>query len=108
MDHDRSSGEGVAPQEYTLIKMKAASPYPVALAKLEGRQVFLVAATLRPETMYGQTNCWLHPDITYLAVEVGACHASDWSAPLLRLWPSRLARHRLFHVPPPYLWSPYV
>ena len=23
-----------------------------------------MAATLRPETMYGQTNCWLHPDIT--------------------------------------------
>lgn len=26
-----------------------------------------MAATLRPETMYGQTNCWLHPDITYIA-----------------------------------------
>ena len=29
--------------------------------------VFLVAATLRPETMYGQTNCWVHPDIRYIA-----------------------------------------
>jgi len=29
--------------------------------------VFLVAATLRPETMYGQTNCWLHPDIKYIS-----------------------------------------
>lgn len=29
--------------------------------------IFLVAATLRPETMYGQTNCWLHPDIKYIA-----------------------------------------
>lgn len=28
---------------------------------------FLVAATLRPETMYGQTNCWLHPDLEYIA-----------------------------------------
>jgi leucyl-tRNA synthetase len=28
-----------------------------------------VAATLRPETMYGQTNCWLHPDIKYIAFE---------------------------------------
>lgn len=27
----------------------------------------MVAATLRPETMYGQTNCWLHPDIKYIA-----------------------------------------
>jgi leucyl-tRNA synthetase len=25
-----------------------------------------VAATLRPETMYGQTNCWVHPDIKYI------------------------------------------
>ena len=25
-----------------------------------------MAATLRPETMYGQTNCWLHPDIDYI------------------------------------------
>ena len=28
---------------------------------------FLVAATLRPETMYGQTNCWLRPDMDYIA-----------------------------------------
>ena len=33
------------------------------------RPVHLVAATLRPETMYGQTNCWLHPTITYVAFE---------------------------------------
>ena len=31
MDHDRSSGEGVCPQEYTLIKMKAMEPYPEKL-----------------------------------------------------------------------------
>lgn len=31
------------------------------------QSIFLVAATLRPETMYGQTNCWLHPDIKYIA-----------------------------------------
>jgi len=24
-------------------------------------QVYLLAATLRPETMYGQTNCWMLP-----------------------------------------------
>lgn len=27
--------------------------------------VYLVAATLRPETMYGQTNCWVRPDMQY-------------------------------------------
>ena len=31
MDHDRASGEGVGPQEYTLIKMKAIEPFPEKL-----------------------------------------------------------------------------
>lgn len=66
MDHDRSSGEGVGPQEYTLIKMRITGARPAALQAIDG-PVFLVAATLRPETMYGQTNCWLHPDIQYIA-----------------------------------------
>ena len=35
------------------------------LAPLAGRPVFLAAATLRPETMYGQTNCWVLPDGKY-------------------------------------------
>lgn len=64
MDHDRSSGEGVGPQEYTLIKLQVLDPKPSLLASIE-KPVFLVAATLRPETMYGQTNCYLHPDILY-------------------------------------------
>ena len=107
MDHDRSSGEGVGPQEYTLIKLKLLNPLPEKIAKsvpqslltpdtfprelnaesntefelksesaierdsfqpllfrvAKGAPVFLVAATLRPETMYGQTNCWLRPDM---------------------------------------------
>jgi len=65
MDHDRQSGEGVAPQEYTLVKMQVVEPFPEALSSISSNKVFLVAATLRPETMYGQTNCWLHPDIKY-------------------------------------------
>lgn len=72
MDHDRSSGEGVGPQEYTLIKMRALEPLPSALQDLGNRNIFLVAATLRPETMYGQTNCWVHPDMKYVAFEVVA------------------------------------
>lgn len=68
MDHDRSSGEGVGPQEYTLIKMKLTGKAPQKLAQVK-TEIFLVAATLRPETMYGQTNCWLHPDIKYIAFE---------------------------------------
>lgn len=67
MDHDRSTGEGVGPQEYTLIKMKMLAPYPAKLNSFSDKPVFLVAATLRPETMYGQTNCWVRPDMRYIA-----------------------------------------
>lgn len=70
MDHDRQTGEGVGPQEYVLIKMKVKEPFPMALEVLAGKSVYLVAATLRPETMYGQTNCWLHPDLKYVAFSV--------------------------------------
>ena len=33
------------------------------------QKTFMVAATLRPETMYGQTNCWLHPDLNYIGFQ---------------------------------------
>lgn len=66
MDHDRSTGEGVGPLEYTLIKMKLIDHIPTKLKSLT-TPIYLVAATLRPETMYGQTNCWVHPDINYIA-----------------------------------------
>ncbi|TFK69763.1 leucyl-tRNA synthetase [Pluteus cervinus] len=69
MDHDRQDGEGIGPQEYTGIKMEVIDWSPAAKALVEGkvggRQVFLVAATLRPETMYGQTNCFVGPSIKY-------------------------------------------
>lgn len=76
-DHDRASGEGVGVQEYTLIKIKLQS-VPAGhksgdAGKLDGlkallaagRPVYFVAATLRPETMYGQTNCFLLPEGEY-------------------------------------------
>ncbi|GAU23734.1 hypothetical protein TSUD_128380 [Trifolium subterraneum] len=69
-DHDRASGEGVQPQEYTIIKMEVVSPFPEKLKVLEGKKVFLAAATLRPETMYGQTNAWVLPDGKYGAFEI--------------------------------------
>lgn len=31
--------------------------------------MYLMAATLRPETMYGQTNCWALPEGTYGAYQ---------------------------------------
>jgi leucyl-tRNA synthetase len=69
-DHDRLSGEGVGPQEYTLIKIEVIAPFNGPLHPLEGKRVFLVAATLRPETMYGQTNCFILPEGDYGAFEM--------------------------------------
>jgi leucyl-tRNA synthetase len=88
MDHDRSDGEGIGPQEYTGIKMEVIEWSPAAQQaiadKVGGRKVYLVAATLRPETMYvliydfipiilanltafryGQTNCFVGPSLKY-------------------------------------------
>ena len=68
-DHDRSCGEGLGPQEYTLIKMKLldGDKVPEKIKKIlsENKTIFLVAATLRPETMYGQTNCYILPKGEY-------------------------------------------
>ena len=54
MDHDRQDGEGLGPQEYTGVKMEVvqwAEGAKELEEKVRGRKVFLVAATLRPETM---------------------------------------------------------
>lgn len=67
MDHDRSSGEGAGPQEYTLVKLQVVDEnLTEKLKKFSDKPLFLVAATLRPETMYGQTNCWVRPDMSYV------------------------------------------
>jgi leucyl-tRNA synthetase len=79
LDHDRLSGEGLNPQEYTGIKIRVTEFAPKAqenLAEqkfdLSDKKVFLVAATLRPETMYGQTCCFVSPKIKY-----GIFHAGN-------------------------------
>ena len=54
---DISKGGKAEKQEYTLLKFKFGKD-------------FLVAATLRPETVYGQTNLWVNPSIKYVKVEV--------------------------------------
>ena len=56
MDHDRSEGEALGPQEYTAIKMEVVSWPNSGIEKqinekVRCRKVFMVAATLRPETM---------------------------------------------------------
>ena len=77
-DHDRSEGEGVGPQEYVLIKLQVLPVEdPERHAKManvlaKGQNVYLVPATLRPETMYGQTNCFVLPTGEYGAYQVDA------------------------------------
>lgn len=69
-DADRAQGEGVVPQEYTLIKQEVIEPLPQKLESLADKKVYLVPATLRPETMYGQTNSYVLPSATYGAYEI--------------------------------------
>ncbi|HET6405584.1 MAG TPA: leucine--tRNA ligase [Candidatus Thermoplasmatota archaeon] len=62
-DHDRYSGEGETPQEWVLYKMPLADgPHAGAM---------LIAATLRPDTVFGQTNVWVDADAEYRLVERG-------------------------------------
>jgi leucyl-tRNA synthetase len=80
-DHDRSEGEGVGPQEYVLIKLQVLEPRHgqsrhekilSLLGQHTDKKVYLVPATLRPETMYGQTNCFVLPTGEYGAYFIDA------------------------------------
>ncbi|MEM2910755.1 MAG: leucine--tRNA ligase [Nitrososphaerota archaeon] len=55
-DHDRLVGEGIVPEEYTLVFFKY-------------DEFYLAAGTLRPETIFGATNVWLNPDVEYALLE---------------------------------------
>jgi leucyl-tRNA synthetase len=57
-DHDRQTGEGVVPEEYTLLKYRM----------IDG--TVLPSATFRPETIYGITNIWINPDVDYVKAKV--------------------------------------
>ncbi|SCU95868.1 LAMI_0F04148g1_1 [Lachancea mirantina] len=81
MDHDRQSGEGVTPQEYVGIKIEATELAPAAKEIVDScealdknKKLFFVAATLRPETMYGQTCCFVSPKIDYGIFDAGDCY----------------------------------
>ena len=56
---DISSGGGAEILDFTVLKYR-----------LEDGTV-LPAATLRPETVYGVTNMWLHPEVDYVLASVG-------------------------------------
>jgi len=70
LDHDRQSGEGINTQEYTALKMKVKEWAEPAQKKLQDKlpanaNVYFIPATLRPETMYGQTSCFVGPNLKY-------------------------------------------
>ncbi|KPI89681.1 putative leucyl-tRNA synthetase [Leptomonas seymouri] len=74
-DHDRASGEGALPQEYTVVKLIVQDPLsqPCFAAHKDiigNRNVVLPGATLRPETVIGQTNCWVSNKFNYKAYYV--------------------------------------
>jgi leucyl-tRNA synthetase len=56
------------------IVQRVLEPYPdnspLKCAALAGKKVYLAPATLRPETMYGQTNCFVLPEGDYGAFEI--------------------------------------
>jgi leucyl-tRNA synthetase len=54
---DISKGGNAEKQEFTLLKFKYGDKY-------------LVAATLRPETIYGQTNLWINPEVDLVEIKV--------------------------------------
>ncbi len=56
---DISKGGKAEKVEYALLKFKVG----------EGNE-YLVAATLRPETVFGQTNLWVNPEAKHIKVEV--------------------------------------
>ncbi|RLJ08369.1 MAG: leucine--tRNA ligase [Candidatus Aenigmatarchaeota archaeon] len=56
--HDLLEGENADIQEFTLLKFKF-------------EDKFLVAATLRPETVFGQTNVWVNPETEYIVADLG-------------------------------------
>jgi leucyl-tRNA synthetase len=65
-DHDRLQGEGESPIEYTLLKFELHD----GLADKYRDKIFLVCATLRPETIFGVTNIWVNPDAEYVVAHV--------------------------------------
>ncbi len=54
---DLSEGGNAEKQEFTLLKFEYGDRY-------------VTAATLRPETVFGQTNLWVDPEIEYQIVEI--------------------------------------
>ena len=62
-DHDRLEGEGVSVAEFMFLKF--------GFEDSRHGKLVLPAATLRLETIFGVTNMWMNPDVTYVKVKIG-------------------------------------
>ncbi len=60
----------VDPSETDILKGGNAEKNEFTLLKFKFGNDYLVAATLRPETIYGQTNLWVNPEAKHVRVEV--------------------------------------
>ncbi len=61
----------VDPSETDILKGGAAEKQEFTLLKFRFEEAYIIAATLRPDTVYGQTNLWIDPDVTYVKAEIG-------------------------------------
>jgi leucyl-tRNA synthetase len=60
----------VDPSETDIAKGGNAEKNEYTLLKFQYGEDYLIAATLRPETIYGQTNLWINPNAEYVRVQV--------------------------------------
>ncbi|MDD3178115.1 MAG: leucine--tRNA ligase [Candidatus ainarchaeum sp.] len=59
-ESDISKGGNAQKNEYTILKMKL----------VDKENTFVVVATLRPETVFGQTNLWIDYDLDYYYIKI--------------------------------------
>ena len=112
MDHDRSTGEGVGPQEYTLIKMRVKEPLPPKLRLVpldkETSVQFVSRGKRRNSDELLVSFVWHWMILTKIISDfpsgwtVKIHFAAESAFCMLCLWPNAL-KH-FFHVPTPGPW----
>lgn len=106
MDHDRQSGEGVGPQEYIAMKLEVTQwgerasrvkdLVASASAQSPGQKVYMLAATLRSETMYGVTNVFVSPTVKYGLYRASTTKGNSTGEEALYICTPRAARNMAY------------
>jgi leucyl-tRNA synthetase len=102
-DHDRASGEGVLPMEYTVVKLKVQNVAQQAvlapfMSVIGSRSVVFPGATLRPETVVGLTNCWVSPNFPYKAYIVQSDASAEEEVFLMTAKAARNLAYQGFYI----------